>query len=154
MEPSSGQVAGLGEYADQLASEQFIACSVRLVINLCFSPLQTQLDSTTNSWSSEAIQFPLQPRSVTQSREVSAVHTMADSLPAEPGSISDAHNMARTYSAEELLTMRDTLPFLICDMSKLNPAVTSGIISSFFTAFTSSRDLQTSSKSQRISIPN
>jgi hypothetical protein len=52
---------------------------------------------------------------------------MADFPPTESDAPSDAYNMARTYSIGELLTMRDSLPFGVCDMNKLNPAVASGI---------------------------
>jgi hypothetical protein len=40
----------------------------------------------------------------------------------------EAHKMAPTYSVGELLIMRDTLPFVICNINKLNPKITSGIV--------------------------
>ncbi len=52
---------------------------------------------------------------------------MTERLPADPGVPGEAHEMARSYSVGELLTMRDTLPLLICNISKLNPKIDSGL---------------------------
>jgi hypothetical protein len=56
---------------------------------------------------------------------------MTDSTPPSLGVPGEACKMARTYSVGELLTMRDKLPFAICNVNKLNPKVTSGMNSRF-----------------------
>jgi hypothetical protein len=49
--------------------------------------------------------------------------------PAPLGTVTNIvkHNAARTYAANELLDMREKLPFVVCDLKKLNPDVVHGI---------------------------
>jgi hypothetical protein len=129
MEPPFGRVDDLGKYADQFASEQHVDCSDLLAIHLRFNSFQAQFDAITTDQSSTTIHFHHKSRTVSHGygRNRLPVIFMVDSPPAEPDTPGDAYSMARTYSTEELLNLRDTLPFVICDMNKLSPDFTSSI---------------------------
>jgi hypothetical protein len=127
--PSFRGFDDLEENADQFASEQFVGSSDRFAIHLHINSFRTQLDVITAGPSSNTLHFPEKSQSANNSQGKTGLPFifMADSLPTESSTPSDALKMARTYSTGELLNMRDTLPFVVCDMTKLNSAVASGI---------------------------
>jgi hypothetical protein len=122
----------VGDYTDNVASEHHVNSSDQLAIHLHLSYIPTLPDVSVAGQSSESPHFSYHDLLVSNCHEryALAFSFMAKSPLASPGISGEVCEKARTYSVEELLTMRDKLPFVICNVNKLNPRVTSGMNSS------------------------
>jgi hypothetical protein len=128
-----GRVHPVGGYADNVNSEHHVDSSDHLAIHLHLSYIPTLPDASAAGRSSENAHFSHHSLLVSNRHERYALPFpfMTDSTPPSLGIPGEACKMARTYSVGELLTMRDKLPFAICNVNKLNPKVTSGMNSCF-----------------------
>lgn len=133
MELPLGRVHPVGDDADNVTSEHPVDSSDQLAIHLHLSYIPTVPDASATGQSSENAHFSHHPLIVSSRYEGYDLpfSFMTDSPPASPGMPGETYKMARTYSVGELLTMRDKLPFVICNVNKLNPKVTLGMKSRF-----------------------
>jgi len=125
----SGPVDPVEDYADNVTSDYHVDSSDQLAIHLHLSCISTALDASIACQSSENAHFSRHSLLVSNCHERYAFpfSFMTESSPASPGMPGEACKTARIYSVGELLTMRDKLPFVICDVNKLNPRVNSGM---------------------------
>jgi hypothetical protein len=123
------RVHDVGDYADNVTSEQHVDSSDQLAIHLHLSYIPIPLDAFAAGQCSENTHFSHHSSLVSNCHERYALplSRMTDSLPTSSGIPGEACKLARTYSVGELLTMRDKLPFVICNVDKLNPKITSGM---------------------------
>lgn len=128
-----GRAHPVGDYADNVTSEHHVDSSDQLAIHLHLSYIPTLPGAFAAGQSSESAHFSHHSLLVSNRHERYALpfSFMTESPPASPGIPGETCKMARTYSVGELLTMRDKLPFVICNVNKLNPKVTSGMDSRF-----------------------
>jgi hypothetical protein len=129
----SGPVDPVEDYADNVTSDYHVDPSDQLAIHLHLGYIPTVLDASIACQSSESVHFSHHSTLVSNCYERYALpfSFMTESPPASPGMPGEACKTARIYSVGELLTMRDKLPFVICDVNKLNPRVNSGMKSRF-----------------------